>query len=169
MKSTNRIAFSILGSLIFLMNGCGGGDTQTVEGIVTLDGAPVEKATVTLLPTKDRGQAGSALTDESGKFRIHCAGTPNGGLPAGEYKVTVVKSDSMALSMDEIKGMDPKDAMAKMFGGKIPVGGGKVGGKGLPKMATMLPGKYSKAESTPLSVTVPMSGKLSIAIDSTKP
>jgi hypothetical protein len=75
-----------------LMAGCGGGvSLHPVNGIVTLDGAPLDGAAVTFLPdvgTKTLG--GMARTGAGGKFTLVGA-KGEIGLAPGKYKVTVSK------------------------------------------------------------------------------
>jgi len=62
-----------------------------VTGEVTLEGQPLEEATVEYIPKGSTpGQGGSALTDEKGFFEMS---TPFGepGLTGGDYSVTVSK------------------------------------------------------------------------------
>ena len=84
-----------------LLTGCGPKGLQTyyVEGIVTLDGEPVEGAQVLFLPMEQTpdSKTASGLTDASGKYTL----TADGGLPGkgavdGEYRVTVKKVEIVA-------------------------------------------------------------------------
>jgi hypothetical protein len=154
--------------------GCGG--MNTVEGEVTLDGTPVSGATVTFIPQDPNGLAGSAITDSSGRFTVTAGGTKK-GLPAGTYKVTVVKSQAAdAGGPDKMKG-DGKSYTGgdylKMMGKTNKPGGPPGGGAGGPPMPgppggaagggspvkSELPGKYSAEKTTPFSVKVPLETK----------
>ena len=77
--------------------GCGpkGLPTNYVEGIVTLDGQPLEGALVTFRPETPDGKVAVGQTDATGKYTL----TTDGGLPQkgaleGEYKVTVTKIET---------------------------------------------------------------------------
>jgi len=73
--------------------GCGGGGKVKVSGVVTLDGGPVEGATVTFVPVdKGSGQMASGTTDKEGVFRLSTSKPDDGAFP-GEYKVTVVYAE----------------------------------------------------------------------------
>jgi len=79
--------------------GCGGGGsdkfkdarpkTTPVSGTITMDGAPVEGATVTLHPTQG-GSAATGVTDSSGHYSLMTFEKGDGAVPA-EYKVSVRK------------------------------------------------------------------------------
>ena len=87
--------------LFMLFSGCGPGGppVQYVEGIVTLDGVPVEGANVNFGP-KQAASAGSdvalvagGVTDAQGKYTISSVGGGKigGGTTVGEYVVAIVK------------------------------------------------------------------------------
>lgn len=63
--------------------------TTPVSGKVTLDGAPVEGATVTLHPTLG-GNSATGMTDSSGQFKLMTFEKDDGAVPA-EYKVSIRK------------------------------------------------------------------------------
>jgi hypothetical protein len=64
-----------------------------VEGIVRLDGKPLNRAQVRFIPLIDYGAEYVAVgvTDETGRFKLTCKGQP--GACAGENRVLVVESD----------------------------------------------------------------------------
>ena len=64
-----------------------------VEGVVRLDGRPLNKATVRFIPLIDYGPeyVGVGVTDEAGHFKLTCKGQP--GACAGENLVLVMESD----------------------------------------------------------------------------
>jgi hypothetical protein len=73
--------------------GCGGGSGDTtkyapVAGIVTLDGKPIEGATVSFVPKKT-GQMSFGLTGPDGKFSLKSAAGQTGAA-VGDHGVTVV-------------------------------------------------------------------------------
>jgi hypothetical protein len=63
-----------------------------VGGKVTLDGAPVEGAVVTLIPASQgtTGRTATGKTDASGQFTLSTTNVITGVVP-GEYKATVSK------------------------------------------------------------------------------
>jgi len=81
---------------ILSLAGCGGGgpsvkhpDRTKVSGTVTLNGAPVEGATVTLHPVQ-KGNGAFGVTDANGKYQLGTFEKADGALP-GEYKVSIQK------------------------------------------------------------------------------
>ncbi len=80
-------AFSLL---MALAGGCGGVYDATVSGLVTLDGTPVPRGTVTFHATSG-GPAAYAPIQENGSYTVRTG--REGGLPAGEYEVTVTANE----------------------------------------------------------------------------
>jgi len=80
--------------LVVTSVGCGRGTrVQFVEGLVTLDGEPVEKAVVLFTPV-DGGRAAAGTTDANGVYRLNpLAGPAGGGTLAGEYRVAVRRTE----------------------------------------------------------------------------
>ena len=96
------MALSIACTLAFAC-GCGprGPAVEMVEGVVLLDGRPVEGATVFFSPASDPSDEASGLpaagrTGPDGGFRLNAGGgaTPGAGTKVGEYIVTVTKQES---------------------------------------------------------------------------
>jgi hypothetical protein len=78
--------------------GCGGGGpaVEKVTGVVTLDGKPVEGATVSFVPAAG-GLFASGLTAPDGTFTLNTAAPgakPGSGAVAGDYRVAIVKMES---------------------------------------------------------------------------
>jgi hypothetical protein len=75
--------------------GCGpkGPDVQFVEGVVTLDGKPLDGATVTFAVVDKTGIPAAGKTDAEGRFRLNATqGKKYGkGTVMGDYVVTVQK------------------------------------------------------------------------------
>ena len=84
---------AVVVSACFSIPGCGTGLVQ-VSGEVTLDGAPLAEASVSLTPAEG-GRPESAVTDQSGRFRFDSSRIA--GLSPGEYNVTVVKVEVSGL------------------------------------------------------------------------
>ncbi len=83
------LLFTLLLSLI----GCGGGDAPelgSVSGTVTLDGSPLEEATVEFHPV-DGGRSSSAITDEEGHYTLQFAPKRDGAL-IGKHQVKITTS-----------------------------------------------------------------------------
>ncbi len=91
---------------LFLM-GCPGAqvpDLQDVGGTVTLDGTPVEGATVMFTPLNGEGRSCMARTDADGKYVLRFS-SKYAGVPKGEFNVTVSKilpSDNPAADGKEL-------------------------------------------------------------------
>ena len=75
--------------------GCNSGlRTEYVDGIVTLDGTPVEGALVTFIPVSPgEARVAAGTTDVKGRYTLTVAegGRAGRGTTVGEYKVTVAK------------------------------------------------------------------------------
>jgi hypothetical protein len=63
-----------------------------VHGVVKLDGEPICGGRVRFARTGDQGQGGQAPVDAEGKYEANAVPTKL-GLPAGEYKVSVIPRD----------------------------------------------------------------------------
>jgi hypothetical protein len=131
----------LMGCLIVEAAGCSGGsgapDVYPVTGVVTLGGKPVEGAVLAFVPAAAEGAekpiGGQAQSGADGTFTVQAsfdAGrTMLEGLPAGEYKVTVIKMEMPA----------GEASMARP-----------------PK--NVLPAEYATPESTPVTVKVTAEG-----------
>lgn len=102
-------------ALAVVQSGCGpaGPATQAVSGVVTLDGKPVEGATVTFSPSSSTGAFASGITKADGRFSLNAAvaGAKAGaGTLVGEYRVSVLKVESPEVSRTDdpnAPGYDP--------------------------------------------------------------
>jgi prepilin-type processing-associated H-X9-DG protein len=65
----------------------------SVSGHVTLDGQPVEGATVVFTPTEQGGRVAKGATDATGRFALKSSETGDGAKP-GTYRVSVSKTDN---------------------------------------------------------------------------
>ena len=82
--------------LVALAMGCGKAPPPPIvaaEGVVRLDGRPLNKAVVRFIPEIDYDQEyiAAGVTDESGHFKLTCKGQP--GACAGQNRVLVMDSD----------------------------------------------------------------------------
>lgn len=134
--------------------GCGGGaDSQVlypVAGVLNWDdGKPVADATVTFTvagETKEKlQQGGTAKTNGQGEFTI-LTSTGQSGLAKGKYKIMVAagKVETNSASPEEAK----KALMARYGSGQQ--GQSKSPTAGEQSDSTIIPSKYSLAETTPL-------------------
>ncbi|MCL2004828.1 MAG: carboxypeptidase-like regulatory domain-containing protein [Planctomycetaceae bacterium] len=134
---TTTFAIFFLAAIV----GCGDGrlKTEPVRGIVTLDGQPLEGASVTFGPKNDgEGAPGFGRTNERGEYLLQTmAGNPDAGTLPGEYTVTISKHRSI-----------PTGRMVEEPGS----------GEMIPEMESILifPGmsRYANASTTPFSATV---------------
>ncbi len=127
--------FSLLLTTVAII-GCGGGgddlpDVVPVSGTVTLNGEPLQGASVTFMGT---GRPCYGATDENGKYTIKDL---NGreGCPTGKYKVVISK-------------------YAKPDGSPL-----EEGPEGGAEGVEHLPPQYSSDEKTTLTADVPEGGK----------
>lgn len=92
-KSAIRITLWFAVGFTALLPGCKpkGLDVEFVEGVVTLDGRPVDDVTVSFTPVEG-GSPGYAATDEQGYFKLSTlGGKPQGGTTVGTYAVSFDK------------------------------------------------------------------------------
>ncbi len=128
-----------------LLAGCGPKrpETMYVEGIVTLDGKPVENAAVMFSPAEGRPASGS--TDAQGRFELQTFEPRDGAVP-GSHKVTV--------TLNEVSGVMPDpDGLS----GEIAPGGFQV--------KWIVPEKYSNPDSSGLTVEVDRSLDLPVKLE----
>ncbi|MBQ9873541.1 MAG: carboxypeptidase regulatory-like domain-containing protein [Thermoguttaceae bacterium] len=114
------------------------------SGVITLDGQPVEGASITLWP-EGNGRSAGAVSDAKGVFTFQTLNA-NDGVADGTYKVTVTKmSVENAYSDEEAK--------------KFSEAGGKshkqvFGDRPEPKSVNALPQKYAKPDTSGLTLTI---------------
>lgn len=128
-----------LGGLLVAFIGCGTG-LKSVEGIVTMDGKPVDGASVAFVPEGGAGRQASGSTGPDGKFTLISG--PDKGAAPGNYKVLVTKKAGVSSATTST---NPAD-LAKMM---------QKGVKEVAKQKSLLPEKYAKIDTTPLTCTVP--------------
>ena len=139
-------------ALLLAASGCGRQALVKLEGKVTLDGKPLEGATVTFAPEGGAGSPASGLTGSDGVFYLTTR-TSGDGVAPGAYKVTVTKAaGSEVAGMQQPNPSDPQ-AMAKAmkeFSEKhksAPDSGQKKG--------QIIPAQYANVEKSPLKCRVP--------------
>ncbi len=121
--------------------GCSGDGTKlgAVSGIVTLDGQPLENASVSFHPSKGRGSFGT--TDAEGRYVLEYH-KGRKGATAGHHKVTITTKvwTQPSRSVDyEVSARDKKKEAGK-------------------PRSELLPAKYRVREQTVLSADVVLSG-----------
>ena len=147
----NRVApfVSLVLAVGFACGACstGGPSVEFVEGVVTLDGKPIEGVAVSFSPVDAKTGTGAVgTTDASGIFRLTTIpnGTPNAGAKAGDYNVTFSKSTGSGASAQPLSDDDNPDY------GKAPASG---------KTESMtservIPEKYENPATSGFKVTV---------------
>jgi hypothetical protein len=134
-------------------SGCGtkASDGVKVSGVVTLEGAPVERAKVTYNSSSGNAPA-IGVTDSKGRFELttfdmKTLKSIDGALP-GEYKVTV--------EVQAPPGRSPLEQMeADHMKGKT---------RGAQKANSVLHDNYTDASKTPLKQTVPPQGAVELKL-----
>jgi hypothetical protein len=131
--------------LMLFAVGCAGKDQPVkVTGKVTLDGRPVEGATVTFIPEKGNGRPAIAWTTAEGTFDLTTFRGNDGAL-RGTYKILVSKTGNANRSGTSTPAEAPTT----------------------PKLsATDLPALYGEFATTPFSCTVPTNGPVVLELQS---
>lgn len=134
--------------------GCGG-KTVKVEGTVTLDGTPVEGASVVCTPVDggESGRTAQGLTGPGGVFHLTTTKPDDGALP-GEYKVAISYKEPVELDQ-------PAKNMAEAM-----AGAGMTKGKKPPPKAPryVIPPVYSNSSTTTLRLKVPPDGPVAFPL-----
>jgi len=140
----------VAAALALAVSGCGGDGKVSVNGVVTLDGQPIEGAIVTFIPVAKEGQIAHGTTDKEGAFQLTTTKPNDGALP-GEYKVTVVYAE----------GAEPPPAkgLKEAFTGYEKAQGQK---RKAPKYS--IPSEYTDPAKTSLKQKVPAEGKVVLAL-----
>jgi hypothetical protein len=148
-------------ALVLAATGCGGKFTPVpVRGVVTLDGKPVEAATVYFYAVGDDkdGRPAFGTTDKDGVFRLSTLGNDDGALPR-HYKVVVTKYVPTNPNLkipdfpDTLEGRNARsDFMYRNFEDK-----------GIQPFTNSLPSRYGDSNTTPLECTV--TGKMTVNLE----
>lgn len=147
MKKNIVLSLLYLVPLAFL--GCGGGApdpyvVHKVTGTVTLDGAPLEGASVTFFPDGSNAEkmSASSSTDDKGQYTLTTQGVKKQGAVAGKYKVAITKLQGGGELTDEEKA----EALKKSAGsGAMPASG---------VVKELVPKKYTNPQSSGFEVVV---------------
>src|SRR5438046_2180107 len=84
LMSRCRLYFAMLASCLLLAQaGCGGagGKPVKVEGVVTLDGKPLDRALVSFIPVAQGGHQANGQTGLDGTFHLTTYTSGDGALP----------------------------------------------------------------------------------------
>jgi hypothetical protein len=92
----------LLGLLLAGCNSSNRPATYPVSGTVTMNGQPLEGATVVFVPTEGAvgQQAATGITDAAGKYKLSTYVTDDGA-NAGEYRIKVSKYDGKKPTKEE--------------------------------------------------------------------
>jgi hypothetical protein len=112
--------------------------TVPAAGVVTLDGKPVDGAQVVLVPAAEGTTGATGVTNSSGHFELRAYPEKPGAIP-GEYKAQVSKTIEVKLK-------------------------GSVDGGDAVRFDYAVPGKYTVAKNSGLSVTIPDTGNRDIKL-----
>ena len=86
-------AAALLAAAFLPAVGCRPSPFQYVEGVVTLDGTPVEGATVTFRPKEKGGMMAAGITDANGVYRLNpLQGKRGAGAMVGDFDVAIMKA-----------------------------------------------------------------------------
>jgi hypothetical protein len=133
-------------------SGCGGAGLTKVQGIVTLDGKPVENAQVSFIPAQGgAGKHAFGRTGPDGSFQLTTT-APNDGAMPGDYTVTVQYEEGTVV---------PAGSMKEAQGGMA-----KASKKPKPPPKYVIPAVYSDPKKTPLSQKVPSNGTVKLELQS---
>jgi hypothetical protein len=139
------VRFVVAATILVGVVGCGtsGPDTQAVQGTVTIDGAPLEGATVYFSPTGSGGAPAAGQTGSGGVFRLTtvvAGARGGGGAVAGDYAVVIQKREMPAVA--ELSTDDPR------------YGGDRPSTESSKAIKELVPVVYGDAKTSPLQATV---------------
>lgn len=130
MKQCCSPSFIASFAALLLMTGCGrhiGPEVHPVRGIVTLDGDPLEAATVGFTPVdSSTGLPATGVTDAEGVYTLTTVqgGKPGGGAMIGDYLVTIdkisVEEQPPRSRKPSAPGSEPAPPPTPMFRSLIP-------------------------------------------------
>ncbi len=128
--------------------------TVTADGVVTLDGKPVDGASIVIAPTPPNQHAANAITDGSGRFSLAAFPNKPGAVP-GTYKVRVAKTIEVGAEPVKVDlGEDAAHAASDEPSANM-------------TWKSVLPEKYSNPETSGLEVEIPAGGVSDLKIELT--
>jgi hypothetical protein len=168
MYSSPRHPQALVALALVAALGCGKNNLVPVEGVVTLDGRPIEGALVKFVPkesTKEQtGHEATAMTNESGKFTL---GTLKDGDGAwrGVYKVCVQKI-VQAAAADNPKAKRLPEEATNIPGVQAAAVDRRQILAAMRNRKNVFPKKYMNPTTTPIEITVPTAGPVPIDVQS---
>lgn len=100
----NSFAVAVLAACTAALVGCGGMYDSTVGGVVTLDGNPVPRGTVSFAPQAS-GSSAFGMIGADGAYTLRTGREE--GLPPGQYVVTVAANEAPAVAQSKDGGPPP--------------------------------------------------------------
>ena len=159
MNRGSETASRLRGLLVLLLligtAGCGG-DLVKLKARVTLDDAPLEGATVTLIRVQgEQGRSASGRSDEQGRVRF-TTHQPHDGVAPGNYKVCIAKTiRTVGPNPEKVEPKEEPPATFDEYFMQRSVEFASPMTQGVPYAQTILPRVYLQPTTTPLSCTVP--------------
>ncbi len=142
----------------FLVAGTGCGHRMVkVRGKITLDGKPLNWATVAFVPLDGQGPSGNGVSDSDGRFRLTTHNYDDGVL-VGDYKV-VIKLEEPPPKLEVNDTMTTREVMA-LYAEAMKER------KKHPIELPEIPEVYKDATRTPLKQRVPPSGEVLLELHS---
>ncbi len=145
---------------LFVSTGCGGAPQldglEKYSGTITLDGEPLDGASITLVPTKVGLRGAGAMSDAKGNFVFQTLQAGDGVAP-GDYKVTVTKT-VMENEYTEEEQKIFNEAGGKRHNEVFP-------GRPEPTPVSILPEYYAKADASGLTLSLPEGGAKDLKIE----
>jgi Carboxypeptidase regulatory-like domain len=158
----NSRAVAVSGALV-LSVACGCGPSiSAVSGVVTLDGSPLPNARVILTPVGGAGRPAQATTDDSGKFAVTSI-KPGDGAYRGEYKVTFSLIEDDAIDLTKMT-VDPNEDARQRAAAALEKAR-QATEKKTGRRNSLLHANYTKIDTTPFTIKVPISGALNFKLN----
>ena len=150
--------------------GCSGNsvvypEVADVVGVVTLDGKPLEAATITFVP--EAGRSSSGVTDSSGKYSLHYTGTLRGAM-LGTHRVMIKKmAPDKTVTPSAVEQFMDKATSQMLKSSGLPAttaAGGAENQPLKPPMINVVGPKYSGSESVLTASVEPNTNEIDFAL-----
>ena len=130
-------------------------DVEYVEGLVTLDGRPLEAATVGLSPVSG-GLPAYGNTDAAGVFRLTSSrgGLPGTGAVAGDYRVTIRKMKDEAATAASTAAETEPPAEPSIEDYERWLKEQKQDARQTPRVTSLVPERYTNPETSGLTASI---------------